>query len=48
MAETRQNKASEVKLKIMRNVLAFGPLIQVIHRKQTSTTYVHNNAHMDI
>jgi hypothetical protein len=25
MAETRQNKASEVKLKTTRNVLAFGP-----------------------
>jgi hypothetical protein len=37
MAETRQNRASEVKLKTTRNVLAFGPQIQVIHIKQTST-----------
>jgi hypothetical protein len=36
MAETRQNKASEVKLKTTRNVLAFALQIQVIHRKQTS------------
>jgi hypothetical protein len=37
MAETRQNKASEAKLKITGNILAFGPQIQVIHRKQTCT-----------
>jgi hypothetical protein len=37
MAETRQDKASEAKLKTTGNVLAFGPQIQVIHRKQTST-----------
>jgi hypothetical protein len=36
MAETHQNKASEAKLKTAGNVLAFGPQIQVIHRKQTS------------
>jgi hypothetical protein len=35
-AETRQNKASEVKLKTTRNVLVFGPLMQFIHRKETS------------
>jgi hypothetical protein len=37
MAETRQNKVSEAKLKTTGNVLTFGPQIQVIHRKQTST-----------
>jgi hypothetical protein len=33
MTETRQNKASVAKLKTTENVLAFGPQIQVIHRK---------------
>jgi hypothetical protein len=47
MAETRQNKASEVKFKITRNVLAFGPQIEAIHRKQSTTIQVHNKAHMD-
>jgi hypothetical protein len=34
MTETCQNKASEVKLKTTRNVLVFGPQIQVIHRNK--------------
>jgi hypothetical protein len=34
MAETHQNKASEVKLKTTGNVLGFGPQIQVFHRKK--------------
>jgi hypothetical protein len=37
MAETSQIKASEVKLKTTRNVLAFGPQIEVVHVKQNST-----------
>jgi hypothetical protein len=37
MAETRQSKVSEAKLKTTGYVLAFGPQIQVIHMKQIST-----------
>jgi hypothetical protein len=48
MTETRQNKASEVKFKTTRNVLAFGPKIQAIHRKQTTTIQVHTTAPMNI
>jgi hypothetical protein len=36
MAERRQNKPSEAKLKTTGNALALGPQIPVIHRKQTS------------
>jgi hypothetical protein len=38
MAKIRQNKASAAKLKTTGNSLASGPQIQVVCRKQTSTT----------